>query len=263
MSTQGETNLNSLPTLSGSGIVDVSDIITYINSFEPDPSSSTYTNLVQDPANLVGTSNVPYQPVALPSYIATLYSNVYNINTSLINSFSSDISNNRQYPTAYAVANFVEQQLSSQQQIITATTDSSELDVNVTSISTIIYGVNAAALQYTTPTGNNVYVYNIDTDADTSVETLRDGATKDIMFIDPSGVLSDGDLVYLYCGVSGEFYNAGNSYDYYQFTFDGSQLSLTCKLNSPNNTWDFYVRSYNSIFSDGSNNQPDADFVPV
>ena len=110
-----DQHIPSLPTITGNGIFEVNNVVPHsTGSFEPHPNnpSNSYSYPLMDPAKLIGSASTPYMNVALPAYITTLYKNVYNINTNLTNDISGAAADDREYPSSYAVQQYVQSQIS-------------------------------------------------------------------------------------------------------------------------------------------------------
>lgn len=248
----GQSSVDSLPNLSGNGIPDITNIVNYSTQFNPTVPSTPYSNLVETPSKLVGTAQVPYQPVALPNYIATLYANVFNINTSLTNNILDAASDNRVYPTAYAVQQYVQSQISGTQILGNGVNQDNGNIVSTTVNNSIIAGlsINAHAYNYSyvdPSTGLSssapIYVYNMDV----SENAPRSGANKQVIL-----ALSEvpvGTLVYLYAGDGSAFINAGEKFSYYQFTFGGSFIDFTTLYDETKEAWAWFVTNQSSCLS--------------
>lgn len=254
--TFGQSSVNSLPVLSGDGTPLIQNIVSS-NSFNPIGLSTPYSNLVETPSNLVGTDKVPYQPVALPNYIATLYANVFNINSSLTNNIMDAASDNRVYPTAYAVQQYVQSQVSGTQILGTGLNQDNGNVVTTTLNNSIILGlsIEAHAYEYAYVDPNTgitssapIYVFNMDT----AVNAPRNGAKKEVILSLPSSVyssLTPGTLVYLYAGNGSAFINAGESFSYYQFTYNGSFIQFSTIYDELMNGWSWFVTNQSSCLS--------------
>ena len=94
------------------------------NAFTEDSGSAlTYSdphfNKVVLPGTvaLPGTDENPYLPINLPAYVSTLFANVANIQGNLTNDLTPEIVNQRMYPTAKSVKEYVLSQLSGTESI--------------------------------------------------------------------------------------------------------------------------------------------------
>ena len=249
---QGQASVDSLPVLSGNGIPNVNNIVNYNTQFNPTSPSSPYSNLVETPSNLVGTAQVPYQPVALPNYIATLYANVFNINTSLTNNILDAATDNRVYPTAYAVQQYVQSQISGTQLLGTGANQDNGNVVSTTVNNSIIVGlsINAHSYNYAyvdpntgVSTSAPIYVFNMDV----SENLPRNGANKQVILAVTD--ITPGTLVYLYAGNGSAFINAGEKFSYYQFTFSGAFIDFTTIYDESKNVWAWFVTNQSSALS--------------
>ena len=218
------------PTITGDGYFPVKVVVPTIGAtettgnFEPtvaNPSTS-YSYPLMDPAKLIGTGSQPYMNVALPAYIATLYQNVYNINSKLVNNINGPTTDDREYPTSFAVQAYVQAQLTGTQSIDGA---NSTYHVVTSLNNTIIKTAglpSAVGFQYVSgTTTKNISLYWMDT----GIDEHRNGATKTVMFTDPVylsvGDVPTGALAFLYAGDSSYFVNNGDRYKYYQFVIHG------------------------------------------
>ena len=257
----------SLPAITGNGIFEVNDVVPHsTGSFEPHPSnpSTSYSHPLMDPAKLIGSASTPYMNVALPAYITTLYKNVYNINTNLTNDMSEAASDNREYPTSYAVQQYVQSQIAGTQ-IINGSNNT--LYVNTTMTNTIIQTAVSAAQGFSYAEGdqiNNISIFHM-------IENTngpRNGATKTVMFTSPNyltnagGNTPSGNLAFLYAGNNSHFIHLGQQYKYYQFVIRGDFLDFVQTINydgtsstsNPNiSSWDWVVKDSMGVFSQSVN----------
>jgi hypothetical protein len=255
-----DTVLSSLPTISGNGLFTVSHVVPTASGglFEPmaNNDSTSYSYPLMDPAKLIGTAGQPYMNVSLPAYITTLYANTYKINDNLKNSISTAAVDNREYPTSYAVQQYVQSQVSGTQIINGSTLENGNgntYTVNTTTVNTIITTANSAAAGFT-------YTYNGDPASiavywmDTSANTPRNGASKTVMYSasnylrDASGNIT-GDLAFLYAGNSSNFVHMGVNYKYYQFVIRGDFLDFIQSYNSSTSSWEWIVKDSLGVFS--------------
>jgi hypothetical protein len=269
MSTPSFSNevIPSLPSIAGNGIFQVNEVVpNSTSSFEPHPSnpSTSYSQPLMDPAKLIGSASTPYMNVALPAYITTLYKNVYNINTKLTNDISEAASDDRQYPTSYAVQRYVQSQIAGTQ-IING--NNNTLYVNTTMTNTIIQTAVSDAQGFSYAEGdkiNNISIYWM-------IETNnlpRNGATKTVMFTSPSYLTNavdntpSGSLAFLYAGNNSHFIHLGQQYKYYQFVIRGDFLDFVQTINydgnyatgTPNtSSWDWVVKDSMGVFSNSIN----------
>lgn len=252
-----DTVIPSLPTISGNGIFSVTNALDASDNFTEVTPSTSYSYPLMDPAKLIGTVGQPYMNVALPAYITTLYANTYKINENLKNSISTAAVDNREYPTSYAVQQYVQSQVSGTQLINGSTLENGNgntYTVNTTTVNTIIATANSAAqgFTYSTPYGSpgSISIYWMDT----SVNAPRNGASKTVMFsatnylTDVSGVVTY-DLAFLYAGDNSNFVHMGENYKYYQFVIRGDFLDFIQSYNSGTSSWEWIVKDSLGVFS--------------
>ena len=251
-----DTVIPSLPTISGNGLFSVTNALDASGNFTEVTPSTSYSYPLMDPAKLIGTAGQPYMNVALPAYITTLYNNTYKINENLKNSISTAAVDNREYPTSYAVQQYVQSQVSGTQIINGSTLENGNgntYTVNTTTVNTIITTANSAAAGFT-------YTYNGDPASiavywmDTGVNIPRNGASKTVMYSasnylrDASGNVT-GDLAFLYAGNSSNFVHMGVNYKYYQFVIRGDFLDFIQSYNSSTSSWEWIVKDSLGVFS--------------
>ena len=262
MSTPSFSNevIPSLPPISGNGFFQVKVVVPTADAneeagtglFRPTTNnpSTSYSYPLMDPANLIGTPSTPYMNVALPAYITTLYSNIYNINTKLTNDISEAAADDRIYPSAYAVQQYVQSQVSGTQ-IING--DNNVNLVNTTMTNTLIQSAVTSAQGFTYVNGdqsNTISVFWMDE----SPNRPRNGATKTVMF-SASGYLTNmnssisGNLVFLYAGDLSHFTYLGQQYKFYQFVTRGDFLDFVQSYNTTNLNWDWLVKDCLGVFS--------------
>lgn len=241
MSITGKTIVDSMPPLVGNGLPPV-EVVFSDSQFEPTSPPTSYTDIISDTSKLVGSDECPYQPVANPNYIKVLYANAYNINNSLTNDISEAASDNRIYPTAFAVQKYVQSQLTGIQ-ILDATDNNTNI-ISTSLTNSIITELGSAAqvLEYTLDTVvTPIYVYTMD-----PLENApRIGASKQILL----GVqeIPVGHLIYLYAGDGNAFVVAGKMYPWYQFSYIGAFVELTQIYKD--GKWTFFINNYSSVFS--------------
>lgn len=248
------------PVISGNGVFTVQNVVptTTGGLFAPgegDISSNSYSYPLMNPAAVIGTETQPYMNIALPAYISTLYDNVHKINTNLKNSISTAAVNNRDYPTSYAVQQYVQEQIAGTQ-IINGQGSNNTYIVNTTVTNTVITSANTAALGFSySKHGDikNIAMYWMDTTANEA----RNGATKTVMFSadnylkDASGITHN--LAFLYAGNSSNFLNLGETYKYYQFVARGDFLDFIQNYNTSTNSWEWMVKDSLGNFSNTVN----------
>lgn len=251
------------PVISGDGLFTVQNVVptTTNGLFSPgegDISSNSYSYPLMNPAAIVGTETQPYMNIALPAYISTLYDNVYKINTNLKNSISTAAINNREYPTSYAVQQYVQEQIAGTQ-IINGQTGNNTYTVNTTMTNTVITTANTAALGFSYSKSGHAGIKTIAMYwMDTSANAPRNGATKTVMF-SADNYLKDAEgnithnLAFLYAGDSSNFLNLGQTYKYYQFVARGDFLDFIQNYNSSTNSWEWMVKDSLGNFSNTVN----------
>jgi hypothetical protein len=254
-----DTVISSLPTISGSGIFSVTNVVPTASGglFEPmaNNDSTSYSYPLMDPAKLIGTAGQPYMNVALPAYITTLYANTYKINDNLKNTISTAAVDNREYPTSYAVQQYVQSQVSGTQ-IINGTGANNTYTVNTTTVNTIITTANSAAQGFTYTGGDgapaNIALYWMDV----SANAPRNGASKTVMFSAPNylkdsnGVVTH-DLAFLYAGNGSNFVHMGVNYKFYQFVIRGDFLDFiqSYTVTDGVGSWEWIVKDSLGVFS--------------
>ena len=247
-----DTVISSLPTIAGSGLFTVTNALDASGHFTEVTPSTSYSYPLMDPAKLIGTAGQPYMNVALPAYITTLYNNTYKINETLKNSISTAAVDNREYPTSYAVQQYVQSQVSGTQ-IINGSGDGNTYHVNTTTVNTLIQAANTAATGFSYAVGGNVKSISLYW-MDTSANAPRNGASKTVMF-SVSEYLTDendditGNLAFLYAGNSSNFVHMGVNYKYYQFVIRGDFLDFIQSYNSGTSSWEWIVKDSLGVFS--------------
>jgi hypothetical protein len=188
--------------------------------------------------------------VALPAYITTLYRNVFELNTKLTNDISEAASNNREYPTSYAVQQYVQSQVSGTQIINGA--NNTHL-VNTTMTNTLIQSAVSAAQGFTYVNGDQSSTISIFW-MDETTNVPRNGATKTVMF-SATGYLTNlngtpsGNLAFLYAGDDSYFVHLGQQYKHYQFVIRGDFLDFVQSYNAATSSWDWLVKDALGVFS--------------
>jgi len=254
----------SLPSnISGNGLFTVQAVVPTASAtasdglFAPrenDEQSNSYSYPLMNPAALIGTESQPYMNIALPAYIATLYDNVYKINTNLKNSISTAAIDNRDYPTSYAVQQYVQEQIAGTQTINGAAGNNTYI-VNTTMTNTVITTANTAAVGFSYTKNGHAGIKTIAMYwMDTSANSARNGATKTVMF-SPENYLRDAsgnvthNLAFLYAGDSSNFLNLGANYKYYQFVARGDFVDFIQNYNTSTNSWEWMVKDSLGNFS--------------
>jgi hypothetical protein len=249
----------SLPTITGNGLFPVNIVVpNSASSFTTDPSgnqSNSYSYPLIEPAKLIGTGSQPYMPVALPAYISTLYNNVYNINNNLQNTIATAASDDRFYPTSYAVQQYVQSQIAGSQVI---TGIGPAYPIGNTNTYFVTTTLSNTLITNTNPASGFSYTYNGNITSislfwmDESADAPRNGTNKSVMFAD-SGYLTDasgvptGQLAFLCAGDSSFFINMGVQYKYYQFVFTGDFVTFVQAYNGSG--WDWLVTGSMGVFS--------------
>lgn len=253
----------SLPTLSGSGLFTVQDVVPTASGglFAPaegNIQSNSYSYPLMNPAAIIGTESQPYMNIALPAYISTLYENTYKINTNLKNTISTAAVDNREYPTSYAVQQYVQQQIAGTQTINGVSANNTYI-VNTTMTNTVITTANTAGIgfTYSKPGFESLRTISMYW-MDTSANAARNGATKTVMF-SPENYLRDSsgnvtyNLAFLYAGDTSNFLNLGVNYKYYQFVARGDFLDFIQNYNTSTNSWEWMVKDSLGNFSNSIN----------
>ena len=262
MSSDPNTSYNAIAVqpkpLPSNGLFDVSVNVTSTTFFS-DSSNNTYSSYILTPAALVGTTSNPYLPVANGAYVATLYQNAFNINNNLQNNISAAALNNRQYPTSFAVQQYVQSQIAGTQ-ILTNTSPNNWYIVNTTVNNTVIQSVSTNAYAYSyVPVGSvnpsTIAQYNMDI----SANSPRNGATKLVLYGDSVWANSGNgnNLIFLYAGLTSNFIVGGQLFKYYQYTYTGDSLSFVMLYNNSLGSWQWLVTNYNGLFSNNINVQGD------
>jgi hypothetical protein len=256
----------SLPLISGDGIFTVTQVVPNADgAFAPLPAnpSTSYSFPLMDPAKLIGTPSHPYMNVALPSYITTLYQNVFKLNTNLENDIADAALNDRKYPTSYAVQQYVQSQIAGTQ-IINGTAGKNTHLVNTTHSNTIIQTANDAAKSFSYvhtealggPASRTISVYWMDT----AIDAPRNGASKTVMFSVPNHLtnagsnIHSGHMAFLYAGTDSYFVYLGQQYKFYQFVIRGDFLDFVQSYNpstgpSDPANWEWLVKDCLGVFT--------------
>lgn len=250
MSTYANEVLAGLPTripANGQFTVNNSELFLDVSGVP----STTYSYPLMDPAKIVGTPSQPYIPIALPAYISTLYTNAYNANTNLQNNIESAASDNRQYPTSFAVQNYVQSQLLGTQ-LINGTSGNNIHIVSTSKTNTLITQTPSVANQY-------LYSYNGEPGEialfwmDTAANAPRNGASKLVMFADQNNYFYDvsgvrtNNIPFLYAGDGAYFIYMGQPFRFYQFVIVGDSISFIQAYK--NGAWSWIVTNSMGIFS--------------
>jgi hypothetical protein len=246
----------SLPAISADGFFSVITVVPNSDSSFNTPNDTTKSNSysypLMDPAKLIGTGSQPYMPVALPAYISTLYENVFKINNNLTNDISTSANDDRTYPTAHAVQQYVQSQVAGSQ-IINGNLNTYTVVTTVNNTLITEIPTSAQAYSYTNNIVSQPGVKSISLFwMDTSPDAPRIGANKTVMFAaedylrDTSGNIS-GNLVFLYAGDNSHFIHMGKQYSYYQFVYRGDFVQFIQAYNGLQ--WDWLVTNSMGVFS--------------
>lgn len=245
------------PTVTGNGLFTVSQVVPNASGglFSPmdgvSPSTS-YSYPLMDPAKLIGTAGQPYMNVALPAYITTLYENTYKINENLKNEILTAAVDNREYPTSYAVQQYVQSQVLGTQ-LINGSGSNNTYTVNTTTSNTLIQTAIATAQGFSYVVDSAIKSISLFW-MDTGVNAARNGASKTVMFsianylTTEEGAIS-GNLAFLYAGNSSHFLHLGAQYKYYQFVCRGDFLDFIQSYNSTTSSWEWLIKDSLGVFS--------------
>jgi hypothetical protein len=253
-----ETVLSSLPpAINGNGLFAVNQTLDASGNFAEVSPSNSYSYPLMDPARLIGTPGQPFMNVALPAYIATLYQNTYKINDNLKNVILTAAQDNREYPTSYAVQQYVQSQVAGTQIINGASLvngNGNTYVVNTTTVNTIIQTGNTAATGFSYVADSATFQISLYW-MDVTANPARNGASKTVMFsvtnylTTPLGAVS-GNLAFLYAGNGSKFLHMGKHYNYYQFVVRGDFLDFIQSYNASSNTWEWIVKDSLGVFCD-------------
>ena len=248
----------SLPAITGDGLFAVNVVVPNAppatGLFEPtvDHPSTSYSYPLMDPAKLIGTASHPYMNIALPAYVSTLYNNVFNINKNLTNSINAEAADDRSYPTARAVVDFVESSISGTQ-LINGNNNVSL--VNKTATTTLIQTAAPAASNFTyVYDGNTEAILIFTMDESDNATNPRNGAAKTVMFSAPHFLRNvdltiTGSVAFLYSGDKSNFVWLGQQYKFYQFVAAGDFLEFIQSYDTANAGWDWLVKNCLGVFS--------------
>lgn len=264
MSNQFDAVIPSLPVLTGTGIFNVQQVVpnaeSSFSATDSNPSTS-YTYPLMNPAKLIGTITAPFMNVAIPSYISTLYNNIFNINNNLQNDISAIAQDDRKYPTSFAVQSYVQSQIAGVQMLSNSLVQPGSPNGNTY---TVVTTVNNTLISVV-PSISSAFQYNY-LDAlgapksgfisllymDTTPNAPRVGATKTIMFADREYLTKEGveNRILLYAGDNASFLYMGSLHKYYQFAYVGDNLSFVQAYNTVTQSWTWLVTSCMGVFSD-------------
>jgi hypothetical protein len=185
--------------------------------------------------NIVGSSTNPYLPAILPVYIPTLYANVYSMQTNLVNDLIKvSYDDNRQYPNAKAVKDYVASQLSGFENItegkVSTSLTSTLLGLRVDSTVVENGGIS---------TTNHIYEIN-------PIDNARNGAEKIVICNLP---LSQNVTMSLVTNDNSVFLVLGKTYRYYQFAMQGDMIDMIQFINTETGKNNFIVKTFGGVFS--------------
>jgi hypothetical protein len=205
--------------------------------------------------NLVGSVNKPYLQMALPSYIPTIYNNIYDIQMNLQDVIpTEDISDSRQYPTSYAVKNYVASQLFGSETLEPASGTTYTISTGLTTTALVANKATTSGNVLTTTVTNQddstittyyTTYYDIDT-----IDVARSGSTKFIICL--TDLIVTPDTVYnmqIRLTEDKYFVASGQAYKTYSFVSQGDCLSILQFINDSDQNV-FFVTSYGGVFSD-------------
>lgn len=206
--------------------------------------------LIGDSAeNLVGSSTKPYIQMALPTYIPTIYSNIYHMQSNLKDLIPVDnISSNREYPTSWAVKQYVASQLFGSETLTPEPVIDLEVSTGLTTTACVANTVDGSP--NVTQVNQSTFITHFDIK---QVDSARSGATKNIICISELGQQTIGDdLVFLEMKIeltgNKVFVANGKLYKTYEFISIGDSLTMIQFLNT-NNDSIFFVTNYGGVFS--------------
>jgi hypothetical protein len=214
------------------------------------PYNETLIPLIGDASdNLVGSDTKPYLPMALPTYIPTLYRNVFDIQTNLKNIIDPNIvqADNREYPTSFAVKNYVNSVLFGTETLVP--TSGGEPKIVSTGVTTTACEANeqlSSPNVIVTNVGDKTYYTTFFDIA--NIDNARSGATKNIICITDLANTST-QVLNMQIRLTGDkfFLVNGKTYDTYSFVAQGDALTMIQFLNGDNSI--FYVITYGGSFS--------------
>jgi hypothetical protein len=234
----------------------VLNIVTNTYDTQSGSSNPPYNRtLIGDSSqNLVGSVNKPYLQMALPSYIPTIYNNIYDIQTNLQDVIPiTDMSDNRQYPTSLAVKNYVASQLFGSETLTPESTETFTISTGLTTTALVaneatnsgnVVSTNVTNQDQTITTYYTTY-FDID-----PIDSARNGATKNIICL--TDLIVTSNRVYnMQIRLTGNkyFFAAGQAYQTYSFVSQGDSLSILQFINGSDENV-FFVTSYGGVFSD-------------
>ena len=217
---------------------------------------------IDAPDKIVGTSTTPYLPMALPSYIPTLYENMYHVQTNLKDEIlTSGTIGGRDYPTINAVKNYVATQLSGVQLLVpeegVKLSISTGLTTSFLTASSIDGSLNVSLTIIPNPETNVDTQFFATTYDFETIATARNGSEKLCINASNIGVTSGAssnpiiiENIQLFLSKSNQhFIVNGQRYKYYVPACLGDTLNLVQFIDP--NTQDelFFVITYGGLFS--------------
>lgn len=216
--------------------------------------------------NIVGSVTTPYLPVALPAYIPTLYENIYYVQNNLKNEIPLTVqADNREYPTSYAVKQYVASQIQGSQYLIPESTPAPEKVISTGVNTTFVAAstlTNSANVQVFTDTDTNITTY-VTTYNINPIDTSRSGAEKVIISTSAIGIIDTtttpqkNQVMQIVLDSSDQaFIVNGKAYNSYAFSNLGDTLNMYQFINPtplPGNPSQlFFVISYGGLFKLGT-----------
>jgi hypothetical protein len=218
-------------------------------------SDSPYNTVYigDSPDNIVGSSTTPYLPMALPSYIPTLYENMYQVQTNLKNQITDEDIDNREYPTIFAVKQYVNTQLQGFEYLVPPSGSSIQISTTLTtSFLTASQDSQSDNVQTfnDSVTGMTTYIttYNIK-----PMDSTRNGAEKVCINTSPIGRLANENITQniqiVLSDPNQSFVVNGQSYKCYVPASLGDTLNMFQFINPDTSAELFFVLSYGGLFS--------------
>lgn len=205
-------------------------------------------------ANIVGTSNTPYLPMALPAYIPTLYENVYHVQTNLKNSIPpTPVADNREYPTIYAVKQYVASQIAGTQLLEPDAESKKSISTGVTSTFLTASSVNNSAnVRTLSDNGVDTYITTYDF---LEIDPARSGGEKVCINISNLGVTGPNTKHYVQILLTREnqyFVVNGKQYKCYVYASSGDALGMYQYIRTSSGAELFFVLNYGGLFSESA-----------
>jgi len=206
-------------------------------------------------SNIVGSATTPYLPVALPAYIPTLYANMYYVQTNLKNTIPTDViqDNNREYPTSYAVKQYVASQLAGSEYLVPDLTNDYSISTGLTTtfLASSDLAQSPNVVSYVdTVTGMTTYVTTFGMNP---IDSARVGAQKVCINSTPLGVVASGqtNVLQIVLSTNQYFVVNGKQYGCYAYSNLGDTLTMFQFVNTNVTppTELFFVITYGGLFS--------------